>query len=84
MHIDGRNKNILSLGEWPTQDLENTTITAEAKYSINVTKSGKKDLCEVYIIMELIAFYLLIQYSEIKLYPLCLGNISKNFALNNI
>ena len=42
MHIDGRNKNILSLGEWPTQDLENTTITAEAKYSINVTKSEKK------------------------------------------
>ena len=34
--------------------------------------------------MELIAFYLLIKYSEINPYPLCLGNISKDFTLNDI
>ena len=33
--------------------------------------------------MELIAFYFLIQYSEIKPYPLCLGNFLKNLTLSN-
>ena len=31
VHIDGRNKNILALGEGPTQGLEDTTIKAEGK-----------------------------------------------------
>ena len=42
MHIDGRNKNILVLGEGPTQGLEDATITAEAKYPINFTESEKR------------------------------------------
>ena len=37
MHIDGRNKNILVLGEGPTQGLDNTTIT-EDKYLISFTE----------------------------------------------
>ena len=41
MHIDGRNKNILVLGKGLAQDLDNATITAEAKYPINFTESGK-------------------------------------------
>ena len=41
VHIDGRNKNILALVEGPRQGLDNATITAEAKYSINFTESGK-------------------------------------------
>ena len=28
VHIDGGNKNILVLGEWPTQGLDNATVTA--------------------------------------------------------
>ena len=31
VHIDGRNKNIIVLGEGTTQDLVDGTITAEAK-----------------------------------------------------
>ena len=41
MQIDGRNQNILVLSEGQTQGLDNATITAEAKYPINFTKSGK-------------------------------------------
>ena len=36
-------KDILALGEKPTQGLYDTTITAEAKYSINSTRSKKKN-----------------------------------------
>ena len=42
VHIDGRNKNILALGERSTQSLENPTITAETKYPINFTEPGKR------------------------------------------
>lgn len=36
------NKNILALDKSPTQGLDNTSILAEAKYPITVTKSGKR------------------------------------------
>ena len=36
MHGDGRHKNILVLGEEPTQDLDNATI---------ILQSQEKDLC---------------------------------------
>ena len=35
-------KNILILGEGPAQILDDTTLTAEAKYPINFTQSGKR------------------------------------------
>ena len=38
-----RMKDILVLGEGPTQGLDDTTITAEAKYSINIKK--RKKIC---------------------------------------
>ena len=41
-HTDNKEKYILVFGEGPTQGLDNTTITAEAKYSINFTASKKK------------------------------------------
>ena len=34
--------NNLILGEGPTQGLDDTTLTAEAKYPINFTQSGKR------------------------------------------
>ena len=39
MHVDNKNKDILVLGEGPTQSLDDITITAEAKYPINFTES---------------------------------------------
>ena len=58
VHIDNRKKDISVLGKGPTQGLENATITTEAKYSINFSRSKRK-LCQVCIIMETIAFRLL-------------------------
>ena len=42
MHIDNKGKDILILGEWPTQELDDTILTAEARYPINFTQSGKR------------------------------------------
>ena len=42
LHVDNKWKDILVLGEAPTQVLDDTTLTAEAKYPINFTQSGKR------------------------------------------
>ena len=42
MHIGNTKKDILFLGEGPTQGLDCTTITAEAQYSINFTRRKGK------------------------------------------
>ena len=40
MHIDNENKDILILGEGPTQELDDATLTAEAKYPVNFKQTG--------------------------------------------
>ena len=42
VHIDNKKKDILVLGEIPTQRLDDNTIRVEAKYSINSSKSQRK------------------------------------------
>ena len=42
VHDDNKKKDILILGEGPTQGLVDTTLTAEKKYSINFTATRKK------------------------------------------
>ena len=42
VHIDNKGKDILIFGGGPTQGLDDTTLTAEAKYPINFTQSGKR------------------------------------------
>ena len=41
-HVIIRTKDTLLLGEDPTDEIDDATITAEIKYSINFTKSRKK------------------------------------------
>ena len=41
VHVDNKETDILVLGKGPTQGLDGTTLTAEAKYTINFTKSMK-------------------------------------------
>ena len=41
-HVGNKTKDILILGGGPTQGLDDTTLTAEAKYPINFTQSGKR------------------------------------------
>ena len=86
------NKDILILGEGQTKWLDNTSFTAEAEYSINFLGSGRK-FCSSLYYNESNSF----QYAnatkihqfkakayEIKRYPLCLGNISKDFSVHNM
>ena len=42
VHIDIKKKDILILGEVSTQRLDDTTITAEATYSINLSRLQRK------------------------------------------
>ena len=42
VHVNNKNKDILILGEEPTQGLDNTTLTAEAKYPISFTQPNKR------------------------------------------
>ena len=42
VQIDIKEKYMLILGEGPTQGLDDTTLTAEEKYLINFTQSGKR------------------------------------------
>ena len=37
VYIESKDKRILILGEGPTQGLDDTTLTAEAKHPINFT-----------------------------------------------
>ena len=55
MHVDNKNKYILVLGESPTQGLDGTTITAEAKYSINFTTPGERFLLSFHLLLVLIS-----------------------------
>ena len=42
MHIDNKNKDIVILGEGPSQSLDDTTLTKETKYPTNFTQLRKR------------------------------------------
>ena len=42
VHIDNKNNDILILGERPTEGLDDTRLTEEAKYPINFTQPNKR------------------------------------------
>ena len=90
-HIDNKKKDILILGKGPTQGLEHT-LTAEKLYSINFTKENTKFCLSLhyngansYLFVngkEIIKFKA--KDSKIIAYPLCLGNISKDWSVGNM
>ena len=87
-HIDNKKKDILVPGKGPTQGLKHT-LTAEKMYSINFTlvrkifclslfyKGANSDLfvndTEIYKFK-----------AEISVGPICLGNISKDWSVDNM
>ena len=92
VHIDNKNKDISILGEEPTKGLHDTTLRAEAKHRINFTQSGKRFVLSLhyngnnsFLFVNATKIY---QFkandSEIKDFTLCLGNISKDFTINNM
>ena len=44
-HVDKRKKDILILSESPSQELDNTRLTAEKEYAINFSKQQKTLVC---------------------------------------
>ena len=92
MHIDNKSKDILVLDEGPTQGLDDTALTAEAKYHIRFTHSRKRFVLSVryngsnsFLFINATKIYQFKEKdSEIKDCTLCLGNISKKFTFNNL
>ena len=92
LDIDNKKKDILILGEGPTQGLDDTTLTAGDKYPINFLQSGKRFVFglhyngrnSVLFVNATIICQFKAEDSEIKKYRLCLGNISGDFSVSNI
>ena len=51
LHVDNKKKYISIVGEDPIQEVDDTTVTAEKRFLINLTESRKK-------------FYLSLNYNE--------------------
>ena len=92
VHIDNKEKHISILGKGPTQGLVNTLLTAEAQYSINFSRSNREFCLSLhyngsnsFLFVNVTKMYQFkTQDSEIKKYPLCLGNISGDVLAKNM
>ena len=90
-HIDNKKKDILVLGLGPTKGLEHT-LTAEKMYSINFTEKNKKFCLSLhyngvnsYLFVNATKIYKFkAKDSEIVATALCLGNISKDWLIDNM
>ena len=85
-------KYIPILGQGPTNELDDTTETAEAKYSVNI-KNHRNKIClslhynaaNSFLCANGVKIHQFrAKDSEIKICPLCLENISKDFTVNNM
>ena len=89
--IDNWEKDILILDKDPTQGLEHT-LSAEKMYSINFTEQNKKFCLSLHY--KGANSYLFVNGKEIHKFkakdseivatPLCLGNISKDWSVDNM
>ena len=92
MHVGNLGKNILILGEGSTQGLDDTTLKAEAKYRISFPQSGKRFVLSLHyngsnsflFVNATKVYQFKAKNSEIKIYSLCLCNVSKDFTINNM
>ena len=92
VHVDNKGKEILILGKGSTQGLGEHSLTAEKMYSIKFTETRKKFWLSLhyngansYLFVngtEIIK--LKAKDSEIVVTPLCLGNIWKDWPVDNM
>ena len=90
--IDNKNKDILIPNEGPAQGLDDITLTAEAKYPINFAQPNKRFVLSLHYNGS--NSFLFVNATkickfkakdpEIRNYALCIGNISKDFTINNM
>ena len=91
VHANNRVNNILVLGKDFIQGINGTTIYAEKNYSTNFTATNKNFCLSLhyngdssYLFVngkEIVNFKA--KDSEIVPYPVCVGNVSKDFSLIN-
>ena len=91
LHVENNKRYILILSKGPTQGLEHR-LSAEKLYSINFTKENTKFCLSLhyngansYLFVngtEIIKFK--VKDSKINPYELCLGNISKDWSIDNM
>ena len=90
-HIDNKKKDILVLGIGPTPGLKHT-LTAEKMYAINFTVMNIKFCLTLhyngansYLFVNGTEIYKFKEKdSEIVATPLCIGNISKDWSIDNM
>ena len=92
VNVNNKGKDILILGKGPAQGLGEHSLTAEKMYSVNPTDNRKKyclslhyNCANSYLFVngtEIIKFKA--KDSEIVATPLCLGNISKDWSVDNM
>ena len=92
VHVDNKGKDILILGKGPTQELGENSLTAEKIYSVNFTDNGDKYCLSLHY--NGVNSYLFVNGKEIiKLKAkdsgilvtlLCLGDISKDWSVDNM
>ena len=91
-HANNKTRSILVLSEDFIQGMDNTTIYAEKLFSIKFTKTNTKFCLSLYY--NGTNSYLFVNGTEIHKFkakdsevvatPLCLGNISKDFSVDNM
>ena len=82
----------VAFDEGSAQGLDNTIITAEATYSIDFLRPGRKSCLSLrhnrsnsFLIINTTKMYRFkAKDLEIKAYPLCLGTTSKDFTIDNL
>ena len=80
------------MGKGPTQGFDDNMLTAKGRYPINITQSGKIFLLSLHyngsnsflFVNATKVYQFKAKELEIKDDALCLGNISKDFTINNL
>ena len=92
VQFNNKGKDILILGEGPTQVLDDTTLIAEVIYPINLTQPNKRFVLSLHyngrnsflFVNATKIDQFKAKNSSMKNYALRLGNISKYCTINNI
>ena len=92
VHVDNKGKDILILDKEPRHRSDGTMLTTEAKYPISSTQSRKRFVFNIhyngsnsFLFVSAIKLYQFkAKNSKIKAYSWCLGNVSKDFTINNM
>ena len=91
-HVHNRKQDTPVLGKGATQGLEDIGLAAEKEYAINFSEQQKTFCLSLHYNGE--NSYLIVgsleinkfkaKYSEINAFPLCLGNVSKDFLVDDM